>query len=102
MTQTSGGTSRSTDRFVQPAPSISAQSTVEEISGEAVERVASTTKVSYLLDDSGRPNFDVKFYAVNKNGDVGGAAIWSGAKFAVCRGGAEPELNDCSYLYRRA
>ena len=69
---------------------------------EALERVANTTKVSYLLDDSGRPKFDVKFYAVNKNGEVGGAAIWSGARFAVCRSGAEPELKDCSYLYRRA
>jgi N4-(beta-N-acetylglucosaminyl)-L-asparaginase len=69
---------------------------------EALERVASTTKVPYLLDDSGRPNFNVKFYAVNRNGEVGGAAIWSGGKYAVCRGGAEPELKDCSYLYRRA
>lgn len=68
---------------------------------KALERVAQTTRVSYLLDEEGRPSFDVKFYAVNRDGEVGGAAIWSGAKFAVCRTGAEPELLDAAYLYKR-
>jgi len=67
----------------------------------ALERVVRATKVPYLLDASSRPKFDVKFYAVNRAGEVGGAAIWSDAQFAVCRGGREPELRDCAYLYRK-
>ncbi len=69
---------------------------------KALERVVQTTRAPYLLDEAGRPTFDVKFYAVNRGGEVGGAAIWSGAKFAVCRSGAEPELRDGAFLYKRS
>jgi len=68
---------------------------------EALGRVVKTTRVPYLLDKEGRPAFDVKFYAVNRDGEVGGAAIWSGATFAVCRAGSEPELRDAAYLYKK-
>ena len=67
----------------------------------ALERMVQATRVPYLLDDKGRPSFDVKFYAVNKNGETGSAAIWSGAKHAVCRSGSEPVHLDCAYLYKR-
>ncbi len=69
---------------------------------KALERVVQATRVPYLLDGAGRPTFDVKFYAVNRAGEAGGAAIWSGAGYAVCRGGAQPELRDCAYLYERS
>ena len=45
----------------------------------ALERLVGATRVPYLLDAKGRPSFDVKFYAVNKDGETGSAAIWSGA-----------------------
>jgi N4-(beta-N-acetylglucosaminyl)-L-asparaginase len=67
----------------------------------ALERMVQATRVPYLLDDKGRPSFDVKFYAVNKKGETGSAAIWSGAKHAVCRSGSEPEHLDSAYLYER-
>jgi N4-(beta-N-acetylglucosaminyl)-L-asparaginase len=67
----------------------------------AMERLVQATRVPYLLDDKGRPTFDVKFYAVNKKGETGSAAIWSGAKHAVCRSGSEPVLLDSAYLYQR-
>jgi len=67
----------------------------------ALERMVQATRVPYLLDNKGRPSFDVKFYAVNKNGETGSAAIWSGAKHAVCRSGSEPVLLDSAYLYER-
>jgi len=66
-----------------------------------LERLVQATRVPYLLDDQGRPSFDVKFYAVNKSGETGSAAIWSGAKHAVCRSGSEPVHEDCAYLYKR-
>ena len=42
-------------------------------------------------------------YAVNRAGEVGSAAIWSGEKsqYALCRAGSEPQLLDCAYLYKR-
>jgi len=67
----------------------------------ALERMVGATRVPYLLDGKGRPAFDVKFYAVNKDGETGSAAIWSGAKYAVCRSGSAPVHKDCAYLYKR-
>ena len=67
----------------------------------ALERLVGATRVPYLLDAKGRPSFDVKFYAVNKDGETGSAAIWSGAKYAVCRSGSAPVHKDCAYLYQR-
>ena len=37
--------------------------------------IANNTKLRRLQDDQGRPNFNVRFYALNKNGEVGGAEI---------------------------
>jgi N4-(beta-N-acetylglucosaminyl)-L-asparaginase len=65
----------------------------------ALERLVRATRVPYLLDGDGRPTFDVKFYAVDKAGEVAGAAIWAGGEYAVCRGGEEPVLAKCASLY---
>lgn len=67
----------------------------------ALERLVGATRMPSLLDDKGRPSFDVKFYAVNRSGETGSAAIWSGATHAVCRAGSDPEERDCAYLYQR-
>jgi hypothetical protein len=55
-----------------------------------------------LLDDDGRPNFDVRFYAINKRGEFGSASIWSGGKFAVNTGEEKSRLLDSAYLFERA
>ncbi len=48
------------------------------------ERIAEHTKLSRLLDDNGNPDFNVKFYALNKAGEIGGAEIRnSGGRMAV-------------------
>ena len=65
----------------------------------ALDRLVNATRVPYLLDHQGRPNFDVKFYAVNKAGEAADAAIWAGAEYALCRGGEEPRLMECASLY---
>ena len=67
---------------------------------EALLRISDNNHLARLKRDDGRPNFDVKFYALNKKSQYGGAAIWSGAKFAVhdTKGNRhEP----CAYLYKR-
>ena len=42
----------------------------------ACKRIALMTRVPRLLDDKGRPNFQVNFYALNKKGEYGAAAIY--------------------------
>lgn len=66
----------------------------------ALKRMADYTKLPRLLTKDGRPDFDVKLYAISKDGKFGGAAIWSGAKFAVYADGSN-RLEPCAYLYER-
>ncbi len=69
----------------------------------ALERVVRNTKLDYLRDEDGRPKNNLLLYAVNRAGEIGSAAIWAGerSKFAVCRAGAEPQLLDCAYLFKK-
>ena len=68
-----------------------------------LERVVRNTKLDYLRDEEGRPKNNLVLYAVNRAGEVGSAAIWAGerSKYAVCRAGAEPQLLDCAYLFKK-
>ena len=66
----------------------------------ALRRIVETTTERRLIRRDGRPNFDVKFYALAKDGRCGAAAIWSGAKCAVCSDG-ENRLQEAGYLYKR-
>lgn len=67
----------------------------------ACKRIAGQTRMQRLLDNEGRPKFDVAFYAITKRGDFGGAAIWSGLRFAVNTGEKESRLVEGAYLFRR-
>lgn len=67
---------------------------------QAVERAVRFTVEPRLLNPEGRPNFDLKFYAVSRDGRFAGASIWSGAKFAVFADGKN-RLEDCAFLYER-
>ena len=67
---------------------------------EALRRIVTYTAEPRLQDASGRPSFNVNYYAVNKNGEYGGAAIHSGARFAVCVDG-EARHEDSAYLFER-
>lgn len=42
---------------------------------EACQRIADHTRIERLLDEDGNPNFNVRFYAVSKDGQVGGAEL---------------------------
>jgi len=66
----------------------------------ALRRIVETTTEKRLLRKDGRPNFDVKFYAVAKDGQHGAAAIWSGAKYAVCSEGRNRH-EEAAYLFKR-
>jgi len=71
---------------------------------EALRRIAAATRERRLLDGKGRPNFSIRFYALNKRGAYGSAAMWSStstgkpARFAVADAkGAR--LEDCAALF---
>ncbi len=67
----------------------------------ACKRIVRHTKENRLLDLDGKPKFDVKFYAMNKKGEYGGASIWSGGKYAV-NDGSQSKLLPLAYLYEKS
>jgi len=66
----------------------------------ALRRIVDWTVEDRLLDERGRPNFNVNYYAVNKAGETGGAAIWSGNRHSVGRE-SENTHHDSAYLFDR-
>lgn len=64
----------------------------------ACKRIVETTTEERLRHPDGKPNFDVKFYALAKDGRFGGGSIWSGGKFAVFAEGKN-RLEECAFLY---
>jgi N4-(beta-N-acetylglucosaminyl)-L-asparaginase len=73
----------------------------EEAGLRVLQRIAANTVEPYLLDEQGRPDFQVNFYLLDKRGRFAGVAMWSGAKFAA-HDGTTNRLYDSAYLYRRA
>lgn len=57
--------------------------TPEQALLEVMQRVIAMTE-SRLLDEKGRPYFDLEFYAVTKDGRYAGASAYEGSRFAVC------------------
>jgi N4-(beta-N-acetylglucosaminyl)-L-asparaginase len=68
---------------------------------EACKRVVTWTVEKRLRREDGRPNFNLNFYAVNKKGEYGAAAIYSGSRFAVNVDG-KGELKDTAHVFARA
>ncbi len=66
---------------------------------ETLRRVVATTEPR-LLDAEGRPTFGLNFYAVNKQGDFGGASMFSGSRYAAWDG-TEARHYDAAYVYER-
>jgi N4-(beta-N-acetylglucosaminyl)-L-asparaginase len=77
--------------------------TPEQACLATLERVVHNTREDWLKDDRGRPRNNLVLYAVNRAGEVGSAAMWSGksSRYAVCRAGEDARLIDCPYLYKR-
>jgi len=66
---------------------------------EAAKRIVERAEPRLKRKD-GRPAFDVKFYALAKDGRFGGAGIWSGGQMAVADAVGN-RLVDCAYLFKR-
>jgi len=67
---------------------------------QACERVVQHTKMRRLLDERGRPTFSVSFYALNRRGEFGAAAIYSGPNYAV-HDGTVSRLLPMAFLYKK-
>ncbi len=73
--------------------------TPEQACLKTLERVVKMTEPRHLTAQ-GRPDFDLNYYAVTKDGRFGGAGLYPGTKFAVCDAqGAR--LVDGASLYQR-
>lgn len=65
---------------------------------EALRRIVRFTEAQPRLQrDDGRPAFNVSYYALNRAGEFGAAAIWPG-RFAVAVGDTA-EIRDSAYLF---
>ena len=69
---------------------------------DVLERIVDQSRRNGLVDEQGRPTFNVNFYAIAKDGRYAGAALYQGAKFAVADdvGGARAEAS--AYLFERS
>ena len=67
---------------------------------DACKRIVDHNKMRRLKKDDGKPDFNVSFYALNKRGEFGAAAMYNGAKFAL-HDGTSAKLLDAAYLYKR-
>ncbi len=66
---------------------------------KVMERVIAMTE-KRLLDERGRPYFDLSFYAINKRGEWAGACAYQGSNFAVADANGA-RLVESAYLFRR-
>jgi N4-(beta-N-acetylglucosaminyl)-L-asparaginase len=71
----------------------------EEACLEACKRIAERT-VPRLQRADGKPNFDISFYALHRDGRHGSAAMYQGAKFAF-NDGTAGRLLECAYLFKK-
>jgi N4-(beta-N-acetylglucosaminyl)-L-asparaginase len=67
---------------------------------DACQRIVDHNRMRRLKRKDGKPDFNVTFYAINKRGDYGAAAIFKGAKFTLHDGTTARSL-DCAYLYEK-
>jgi N4-(beta-N-acetylglucosaminyl)-L-asparaginase len=66
---------------------------------EALRRAVATSEPR-LLGADGHPRFDLNYYALNKRGEFGSAAMYSGYQFAV-HDGRDARLADAAHLFER-
>ena len=67
---------------------------------KTMERVIAMTEPR-LLNDKGRPYFDLSFYALTKDGRYAGANAYEGGSFAVCDSKG-PRLEPSAYLFKNS
>jgi N4-(beta-N-acetylglucosaminyl)-L-asparaginase len=75
-------------------------SSPEEACLKTLERIAQKSKGQpHLLDDEGKPQFGLSFYAINKKGEYGGATMRSGGHFAI-HDGTAARKEEAAFLFK--
>jgi N4-(beta-N-acetylglucosaminyl)-L-asparaginase len=72
----------------------------EQAIRDVLQRIVRQTTEPRLLDEEGRPRFQVTLYAVHKDGRYASGSLWSGKKFTVHDGTSSAE-KDCFFLFER-
>ena len=72
----------------------------EEACLKVCKRIVKNAKIKSLLTEDGKPNFNVTFYAINKNGNFGCASIYGPKKFTL-HDGQKNQILDGAYLYKK-
>ena len=67
---------------------------------KVMERVIAMTE-KRLLNDKGRPYFQLQYYAVNKKGEYAGACAYEGSPFAVADASGA-RIEQCAYLFKKS
>ena len=67
---------------------------------KVMERVIAMTE-KRLLDDHGRPYFDLNYYAINKKGEWAGTCAYEGSRYAVADANGA-RLVEAAYLFKRS
>lgn len=67
---------------------------------EVLRRVASTA-LPHERDESGRANFNLRMFLLQKSGEHAGVAMWGPKTYAVCDGG-KARLESCISLYQKS
>src|SRR5205823_10838531 len=66
---------------------------------KVMERVIAMTE-KRLLNDRGRPFFDLEYYAINKKGEFAGSTAYQGSQYSVCDAQG-PRHIEAVYLFKR-
>ena len=66
---------------------------------KVMERVLAMTE-KRLLNDRGRPYFDLEYYAINKKGETAGATTYEGGRYAVCDAQGARQV-PFAYMFKR-
>jgi N4-(beta-N-acetylglucosaminyl)-L-asparaginase len=67
----------------------------------AAKRVVDHTKMRRLVNSSGKPTFNVIYYAIDKSGNFGSASIYGKRRFVVNTGEKESRFEESAYLYEK-
>lgn len=73
--------------------------TPEEACLYACHRIDEKTKMARLRNDQGEPNFNVRFYALNVDGEVGGAQLRGAGDHMIAADASGVREVDIAYVY---
>jgi N4-(beta-N-acetylglucosaminyl)-L-asparaginase len=64
------------------------------------KKMVDRTREKRLVDEKGRPAFNVTFYAVRKDGVHGSASVWQGSRYAVSDGKGN-RMEESAFLFSK-